>query len=240
MNVDAKILVGIPVVSGYKHTMEAIDSVVYKPNVHLLIIDNNATEDVKELFKTYKCLDNFTVIVNEKNVYVNPAWNQIMDFFLKGDFEICCLMNSDLTLQTNWHEVLRYWYFFKDKSSFVPLLVGDCVKVERMKHVEMYGGVPTQLDGGIAGVFITLNREQCELIYPIPSEIKVWFGDNWIYDLLRGLGHKIFAVDNLIAFHGLSQTIDRVEGVTKVIEEDKTNWDIIVKNKLNEKIHTKV
>lgn len=240
MNIDAKILVGIPVVSGYKHTQDAINSVVNKPNVHVLIIDNNATDDVKELFKSYKCLDNFKVIVNEKNVYVNPAWNQIIDFFLQSDCEILCLMNSDLTLQNNWHEVLRYWYYFKDKCSFVPTLVTDCVKVERLKHVDAFGGIPTKLDNGIAGVFITLNKLQCEIVYPIPSGIKVWFGDNWIYNLLRGVGHNVYAVDNLIAFHGLSQTIDRVEGVTEIIESDKVQWDINTKFKLEKLIHEKI
>lgn len=231
-----KILVGIPVVSGYKHTMEAINSVLNQENVELLIIDNNATEDIKELFKQYEPLENVTIKVNENNIYVNPAWNQIMFHFLSSDCDLLVIMNSDLTLQINWSDILRYWYQFKDNASFLPVVLNDCVKLERLKNVQIYDGTPTVVTEGTAGIFISLNKKQCELVYDIPELIKVWYGDNWIYGILRGCGHKTVIASNLFCFHGLSQTVSKIQGIDDLIAQDRFNWNNNVEPYMNELI----
>jgi len=63
-----KILVGIPCLSGYGHTKEAIDCVLSQDNVDLLLIDNGADQDVKDLFILYSQDNRVTVIHNEKNL----------------------------------------------------------------------------------------------------------------------------------------------------------------------------
>lgn len=232
-----KILVGIPVITGYKHTMDAINSVLNQPNVELLIIDNNATEDVKHLFTTYEDCINFKVKVNEKNIYVNPAWNQIMEAFLNDytDFDILCIMNSDLTLQNNWSDMLRSLYDNNSNASYLPRMVNDCVAVERLKEIDINNCEGIETEGGSAGIFITLSRKQVKEVYPIPNEIKVWFGDNWIYDTLRHKNYKTIVAHNLIAFHGLSQTITRVEGIDEIIEHDKVQWYSVVEPTIKNK-----
>lgn len=223
-----KILVGIPCLYGYKHTMEAINSVINQDNVELLIIDNGSTDDLKELYKLYSDNPKVMVRVNEKNIYVNPAWNQIMWSFLNEykDSDILVIMNSDLTLQKDWSNVLRNLYKFNEKASYLPVVVNDCMKIERIKDVDTHitNEMLTYVDSGTAGIFITLSRTQCEMVYDIPETMKVWFGDNWIYDMLRGLGHRTAIVNNLFAFHGLSQCVTRVEGVDALIELDRKEW----------------
>jgi len=244
-----KILVGIPVLYGYKHTQDAINSVLNQKDVHLLIIDNGATEDLKELFKLYSHYNNFTVKVNEKNIYVNPAWNQIMYAFLNDykDYDILCIMNSDLTMQNNWSDVLRNLYKHNPSGSYCPVVVSDCVKVERMKEVNTTLAPSQTVEEGTAGIFITLSREQCEMVYDIPETMKVWYGDNWIYGMLRGMGHKTIIPSNLIAFHGLSQTVSRVEGIDDIIAKDRHEWynnvepylnELIAKRNESNRIHT--
>ncbi len=237
-----KILVGIPVITGYKHTMEAIDSVLNQKDVSLMIIDNNATPDIKELFKKYAHYNNFTVKVNENNIYVNPAWNQIMYAFLNNeeykDYDLLCIMNSDLTMQNNWSDVLRNAYNFNPKGSYLPVVVNDCVKLERMKEVPT-NVIHDQLKvvtEGTAGIFITLSREQVNMVYDIPETMKVWFGDNWIYGMLRGCGHDTMIVENLFAFHGLSQTVSRVENIDNIIAVDRHEWYNNVEPYLNDLI----
>ncbi len=228
MKILTKILVGIPVLSGYKHTMEAINSILNQENIELLIIDNNATPDLKELFKNYEHYANFNVKVNEHNIYVNPAWNQIMYAFLNKeeykDCDILVIMNSDLTMQNNWADVLRQCYANNANASYMPVVVNDCVKLERMKQVNIQTVQYDYIKAGAAGIFITLSREQCELVYDVPETMRVWFGDNWIYGILRGIGHKTFIPDNLFGFHGLSQTVSKVEGIDEIIAKDKLEW----------------
>ncbi len=232
-----KILVGIPVLSGYKHTMEAINSILNQQNVELLIIDNNATPDLKELFKNYAHYANFNVKVNDQNIYVNPAWNQIMYAFLNNDeykgCDLLVIMNSDLTMQNNWSDVLRQCYQSNPTGCYMPIVVNDCVKLERMKEVNINTQNCEVIKEGAPGIFITLTKEQCRLVYDIPETMKVWYGDNWIYGILRGIGHQTVIPDNLFAFHGLSQTVSKVEGIDDIIAKDRYEWNTNVEPYMN-------
>lgn len=231
-----KILVGIPVLSGYKHTMEAINSVLNQDNIELLIIDNNATPDLKELFKEYGSRPNVKIKVNEENIYVNPAWNQIMYYFLSSDSDVLVIMNSDLTMQNNWAEVLRQCYNNNAYSSYIPIVINDCVKLKQMQKVDIQTNQYSLIREGAPGIFITLSKKQCKLVYDIPEIIKVWYGDNWIYGILRGAGHPTFVPDNLFAFHGLSQTISKIDGIDDIIAKDRHEWNNNVKPYMDELI----
>lgn len=217
-----KILIGIPCLYGYDHTEDAIKSVVFHPDVSLLLIDNGAESDIKRLIKEYSSLGNVSVISNKENVYVNPAWNQIIDFFLKGECDILCIMNSDLTMQFNWSDSLRVLYEkFGDDYTYVPAVKDDRNNIKIRINPSEFNVFTV---ASAPGIFITLSRKQAEYIYPIPEDCKVWFGDDWIYGILRGLGSKTAVASNLIAYHGVSQTVQRVEGIDKVIDKDKIAW----------------
>lgn len=228
-----KILIGIPVITGYKHTMEAINSVLNQQNVELLIIDNNATPDIKELFKQYVDLPNVTIKVNEQNIYVNPAWNQIMFHFLASDSDVLVIMNSDLTMQNNWAEVLRNCIMRNPYGSYLPVVINDCVKIEQMKEVNVEVAEHTIVKEGTAGIFITLTKGQCNLVYDVPETMKVWYGDNWIYGVLRGIGQETVIASNLFAFHGISQTVSKIEGIDNIIAQDRFEWNNNVEPYMN-------
>lgn len=201
-----KILVGIPCLFGSVHTKESIDSVINEAEV--LLIDNRAEQSVKDVISSYNCHK----IHNKENIYVNPAWNQIIEFFLKNDYyDSLVIMNSDIIMENGWSDVLK-----KAETDIIAIPnLGDATE-----DVEVYSGTP--------GVFIHLNRKQAEIIYPIPEFIKVWFGDNWIYEILRSLGYKTIIYHELKAshYHNGSQNVSRVKGISEIIEEDKRQWEL--------------
>jgi vacuolar-type H+-ATPase subunit F/Vma7 len=215
-----KYLVGIPCLYGADHCKDAIESVVHKDNVDVLLIDNGAEPRVKELLHRYSLKENVLVISNPVNIYVNPAWNQIISHFLKSNYEYLLIMNSDLILQKDWDKVLDY--YFKEYPNIVPIpTIGNNSKM---------GGVTlnfdyTEVNGGIPGVLIVINKKHAELIYPIPETLKIWFGDNWIYDGLRRLGYKTLVLKNLLSYHLWSQTVSKVSGISELIEQDKLEWE---------------
>jgi GT2 family glycosyltransferase len=101
-----KYLVGIPCLYGAGHTKEAIESVVNKPGVDLLLIDNGAEQSVKEVLHSYSNRLNVKIIINPVNIYVNPAWNQILNHFLNNKYDYLLIMNSDLILHKDWKNIL--------------------------------------------------------------------------------------------------------------------------------------
>jgi hypothetical protein len=215
-------LVGIPCLYGADHTRMAIDSVVYQENTDLLLIDNGAEPEVKQLISSYKERSNVSVIHNEENIFVNPAWNQIIDHFLKNNqYDYLLIMNSDLILKKNWNKLLDY--YFSQLPDVIPLPVivndSDLNKFDTklvINHMEVEKGTP--------GVLIVLNRKHAEMIYPIPDYIKIWFGDNWIFENLRALGYKTVIPYNLISYHAWSKNVSRLPGAHDIIEEDKKQW----------------
>jgi hypothetical protein len=218
-----RLLIAIPCLYGAQHTEDAIESVLKNENVHLLLIDNGAEPSVKEVIKKYDKRTDVFVIKNQSNVYVNPAWNQIMAFFLKwSGYDRLCIMNSDLIIDDNFTSIIENFAIDNPNDIPVPVISSDSniFKQTRSEGFE-------EVHEGTAGVFIVLSREQCEKVYPIPESIKVWFGDNWIYDGLRKLGSKTIVVKNMICYHSGSQNVSRVKGISEIIEQDKIEWSKI-------------
>lgn len=221
-----RILVGIPVLTGAAHCKEAIDSVMYKERsnknaaIDLLIIDNGSEQEVKDLIYNPHFLVYGTVIKNEVNQYVNPAWNQIIEYGLRNNYDRIIIMNSDLIMNDGWDIVCRNRWEVNQDEILLPVM-------DELHDVDTAIAPAKKVDSGTPGVFITLNRKQAELIYPIPSEILVWFGDLYLFTILRAKGYETLIPENLLAKHYWSSTISRVPGISEIIEEDKKQWEIV-------------
>lgn len=216
-----RFLVSIPCLFGESHTRMAIDSVVDSYHTDLLLIDNGAPNDVKAVLNHYHSRPNVNIISNPENIYVNPAWNQAMKFFIEhSEYDYLILMNSDLIMDSNWSKSL--FNFLSENKKKIPV----SVITDHIHDSDNYEETFNVLTGGIAGVFIIMDREAVEIVNPIPEYLKIWFGDNVIYDILRGVGYEIGVLNNLraIHYHNGSQNVGRVDGISELIESDKKEW----------------
>jgi hypothetical protein len=200
MKKPLKLLTSLLVYRGEEHTRKCIDRLIGKSD--LLILDNGS--DLQSLLNEYDCLK----IVNEKNVLVNPGFNQLMEYFLAGDWDRLAIVNSDFILRDGWVNTINV--------DFIPVPSDGSISVQK----EVFEGTP--------GVFMCLTREMVKAVYPIPDYIKIWFGDTWVYDVLRGLGHKTIILPDLVGVHWCSgsQDIVHTPNVYEIIEEDKRKWAI--------------
>lgn len=218
-----KILLSIPCLFGPDHTEKAIRSVEVE-GVELLLVDNGAEESVGDVLN--KKWFNTTVIRNAENMYVNYAWQQAVDYFLaRSEYSHLIIMNSDLIMQRQWVNVLRNRWQINPDEICLPVIL-DSFPSEVSTDV-LDAEIVTE---GTAGVFIAMSRKQAELINPIPHEkIRVWFGDNWIFQTLRANGYETVIPSNLFAchYHNGSQNVQRVKGVSEIIEADKLAWEEI-------------
>ena len=218
-----KILVGIPCVTGPIHCRASIKSAISYADV--LIIDNGATKEVKdvllEIKDTYTTPYKLFTIVNKDNIYVNPAWNQIMEYFLEHkEYDYLIIMNSDLSMEFPWEWICNERWRNDPDEILVPVLN------EGVKYPTYPYFLPAKIvTEGTPGAFITLNRRQAKIVYPIPGEIKIWFGDNWIYSTLRNFGYQTVIPPNLTGTTSWSQTVSKIPEATAIIEEDKIAWE---------------
>ena len=218
-----KILVGIPCYRNTHVTKLSIDSVINQKDIDILLIDNGAEEPVKELLKTYQ-QDNIKVLSLPENIYVNPAWNLIIENFLTSDCEYLIILNSDVIMQKDWIEILKSrWGIYPDEIC-LPRITDNIHILDNNISENIKEG--TVVFGGTPGILITLNKKQAEIIYPIPNELKLWFGDLWIYTILRKR-YKTIIVPNLLAYHVGSTNMQALPNVSEIIEQDKKTWETV-------------
>lgn len=226
-----KILVAIPFLFGAEHSRLCIESII-DSDVDLLLIDNGAAQDVKNVLNHYHSRKNVVIKSFPENIFVNPAWNYAMEFFRATDHDYLIIMNSDLIMQKDWFEVLKNRLIENPNEITLPIIS------DGLFYVNPNYQIGQEVTSGTPGVFILMNWKQVEMVYPIPSEIKVWFGDQFIFTVLRELGFKTVIAPNLYAqhYHNGSQNVSRVAGISELIEADKLAWANEVENIVREKI----
>ncbi len=224
-------LIAVPCVYGVAHTEEAIMSLTSTPKTDVLLVDNGAVPEVRDVIRKYTCVPWVKSMSFLVNIYVNPVWNKIIGHFLAGKWDLLCLSSADVILQGQWCAVVRNTLTHNPNVTCLPRMVSlhdvhTAIVDERYQTPE----VPTS---GTPGAFITLTRPQAELVFPIPECCKLWFGDEWIYTILRAHGNPTVIPPNLLAHHYGSQDVSRTPDVTTIIERDKAAWETECKPRLS-------
>lgn len=202
------VMVGIPVIYCEECVKLCLESLSGQDS-HVFIVDNNSTNEIKKMIEPYPKL------VNDCNVYVNPAWNQIMKYFLDSNYEKLIILNSDMILDSDVIEKINAINIDEDLSIVLPN-VGDHDINEGILEIEW----------GYPGIMIVLTRKMASLVYPIPESLKIWFGDDWIYRRLIKNGYKLRIYYEIKASHAGSRSIVSLKEASQIIEQDKLNWII--------------
>lgn len=233
-----KILVCIPVIYNGAIFEECLKQLIDREDVDIFIYDNASHADVKDVIRKYEQKPEIFIRYNEVNNYVNKAWNTFIKYFLNvSDADYLCILNSDLTLQEDWDEILRNRWEVNPDEIIMPVITDDKIRMYKTTHTSIHPA--KEVYSGTPGVFITLNKKQAELVYPLPyEECKLWFGDNWIFDLCRAAGYKTIIPENLMAYHHWSTSVQQLPERDVIIKQDKDNWEKFVQTKLQEKINS--
>ena len=76
----------------------------------------------------------------------------------------------------------------------------------------------------IAGAFTFYPRAAAAAAGLIPDSLKFWFGDEYLFTKLRGLGWQTVVLDDLKAYHDQSSSLGYEPELYRIIEEDKLAW----------------
>lgn len=196
---DADLLVGIPCYKDGPMVDRCLSS-LREPGVQLLIVDNGSEADVKQ------AIDGRGIVIrNVVNRYVNPAWNQMMRYFLKGarQYDLLVLANSDLVLDPGWAVKLRA-HRKRDKQE--QLIFGK-IGVERSM-----------------GAFFAMTRRAVRATYPIPDDILIYGGDDFIFEVNCRVGFAESFVEEVTMFHAVSGTISKSPELWEIGRRDNARW----------------
>lgn len=136
----------------------------------IIIIDNTCIEEMD-----MKHPNKVRMVSKGENIYVNPAWNWGIEL---ANNECIALVNDDINFDPNIFGVITENILMY--SGIIGMGEGnykDPIDEEKGPHIDMWK--PGVNDWGW-GCMILLKKAHWK---PIPNEIKIWYGDNFIKDV---------------------------------------------------------
>ena len=150
-----------------------------------------------------------------KNIYVNPAWNCGS---MGGDAEILCMLNDDLIFDTK--------VFYRISKLLIENLGCFCLSENRPdqeypKNTGEIQFVPfinhEVSDRYGYGVLFFIHRKNW---IDIPDKLKVFFGDNFVFDQCYFRGLQNFMITNLFHYHAGAQTSANINKGNVVVNKE--------------------
>src|SRR5271157_809208 len=186
----ARILMATTVYRIPQIARDAIDSILnaHAP-VDVLVIDNDANSDIKVLLREYEKMVH--IISNDTNLYCNGAWNQILEYGLKNNYDLIGFGSA--LLHPNWYPTICSRFAAYPNEVWIPEIGAPvpCPDFHKAHHV----------GGGNPGYFTFMPRAAVEKFYPIPSPLKQWYGDTYMYNILESWGWRVMVLDEMRAYH---------------------------------------
>ena len=196
---DADILVGVPCYKDGPMVERCLRS-LREPKVQLLIVDNGSGPDVKQ------AIDGKGVVIrNAVNRYVNPAWNQMMTWFLDaGHYDLLVLANSDLVMTAGWSAKLRV---HRASNRQEQIIFGKVGSGQRSM-----------------GAFFAMTTQSVLACCPIPDDILIYGGDDFIFEVNRRVGFTETVAEGVTMFHAVSGTISKSPELWEIGRRDNAQW----------------
>lgn len=192
------------------HRTEKMLSVLEKSNyVKQIIIIDNDTQKRNIILENFSKVHYFPM---EENIFVNKAWNMGKDF---SDHENILLLNDDVSFDIEYA-----FHTVKDVLQNAGIIGINmlCYNPERYKNTPALLKV-NHMTGGGFGCALFMKTERYKMI---PSEIKVWFGDNWLFET-QTLPN--YALGGLFVETEMSTSVSTIP--RQIIQQDIENWKLI-------------
>ena len=116
-----------------------------------------------------------------KNIFVNPAWNLGVSLSKQDKL---CIMNDDLEFDVKIFDLLK-----NEVNSNCGMIGVDIEDKSSNMRVE----VIQEMSFGYACLFF-INKQS---YIPIPNNIKIFYGDNWLFNINKSLNKnnkKVFGI----------------------------------------------
>lgn len=186
-----------------------VNSLNNDPAVGEIIVINNA---VKPLEFSY---EKMRVITPEANIYVNPAWNLGVK---EGVNEYVGLLNDDIIIADDFCSRMLdvipddFGIIGYTKESIIPVEEGE----QNPEEAEIKLVKTDFIDFGF-GICMFFKKEN----YPvIPKDMKIMYGDCWIFNEYKKKGLKNYIIKGQKIFH-LGSLTSSSKALNPVITEDK-------------------
>lgn len=180
----------------------------------IIIIDNSCSSFKSDYSKV-------KVHVPEENLFVNPAWNLGIKLS-SSDFKYFGILNDDIIFQKNLFEQVHD--FLESAAEDVGLLGIDCIANTPKSQFDTYPENTTvkmmetsKLEGFFGSAFFGDKKNYFE----IPDEMKVFYGDHFLFTRNIQAGHKNYKITNIGVKHLESLSSHSSPFIAKMFKKDR-------------------
>ncbi len=159
--------------------------------------------------------DKLRVVIPDENLFVNPSWNLGIKL---AKYEYFGLINDDIIVQDDFCSVIMEHY--KDGMGLIGIdskfVIDDRSKADQIGHLKFpqnkYKVRKLKRRENNFGIAI-FGEKSCYT--PIPEEIKIWCGDDYLFDYNKDRGRNNYSIQGLTVYHihNLSSSISKYDQV---------------------------
>jgi len=217
-----KLSVVMPVKNLLQMTEKTIKSLVENTPClgEIILIDDHSTEDMTKIKGVKYHLNPSTG--------VNAAWNYGGSL---AEYPYIAWLNNDVLFSPNWAEPLidalndNVWLVSPYHTSFDLPADFPAGKGRKKNLSPGQTGLPF-----IGSAFMMMKN--WEKVRPIDERLKIYCGDNYIFETITALGKQANEIPESYVHHFISQTISwQTNGLPHGFQEDNTMFNLIFSEK---------
>lgn len=193
----------------------------------IIIIDNTDDCSFRKTYHSNLGGGKFCVVENGKNVLVNPAWNQGLSLV---EAEHYVILNDDVLCHSKIFKICEQK--MRDDQD-VGILTVDTLQSKNIdfynNHIKETEHKPPTFTTNIfrnrVGWFMCGRKSQW---VPIPDNIKIFYGDDFIYQLARKNKRKVLSLQSQSIVHfestSVNHTLKKDPKIKETIQKDGHQW----------------
>ena len=179
-----------------------------------IIIINNAVKPIEFSY------DKMRVITPESNIYVNPAWNLGVK---EGVNKYIGLLNDDIIISQNLCSRILTEFEKNNEIGLIAFDLNDVLPVNDSCSAPKNSEFTLSKTNFIAHGFGIAMFFRKEIYKPIPEELKIWFGDNYIFRQIKKSGYENYLIKGQKIYHFGSLSCEQFKE-SPLYKEDKKAW----------------
>ena len=192
-------------------------------DVRLYLMDNGSTDDTSAVMQSFSPA---YFQRNESNDSLYKGWNTLAGRALADGAAVVILSNNDLIVAPGWLDAFARELGDPRKRYFLPNGdLHDAGTFERDALARRAVAVPPLTASARAGWCLVLPRAAVAAALPIPEELQLWYGDDWIHWKLGQAGYVCEVVLDSFVLHFGSVSFYARPGYPEIVARDRETFN---------------
>ncbi len=204
-----------------KQAFASIGRNSYPHPLGFFVVDNGSSDGTWEWLNSEVHGQPQMFYRNPGNDSLSGAWNMTLKVGLDLGADLLCLINNDVIVGPGWLDQIVQEYRKGEKTYWLAngALSPDNYDAQVRAQLKEGKTIP-----GRAGWCLFFSAAAVREFYPIPTELKLWYGDDWIHWKLAKAGYSCRVAMDSYVYHYGSKTMQIRKDLQPIIDADRETY----------------